>query len=91
MKGITLFLIILFSSFAIANDVHVRGYTRMDGTYVAPHVRSAPDSTRTNNYGSRTPSSTGLYDRDLDRDGVYNQYDSDDDNDGINDDYEKSK
>ncbi len=23
-------------------EVHVRGYTRKDGTYVAPHTRSAP-------------------------------------------------
>jgi Tetratricopeptide repeat len=27
-------------------DVHVRGYTRKDGTYVAPHTRSAPGTRR---------------------------------------------
>lgn len=32
----------------------VRGYTRQDGTYVAPYQRSAPDSQRWNNYGSQT-------------------------------------
>ncbi len=89
MKFITLFLALIFSFAAIARDVNVRGYTRRDGTYVAPHVRSAPDSTRTNNYGDRTPQSQTYSDRDKDNDGVYNQYDSDDDNDGINDDYDK--
>jgi hypothetical protein len=37
------------SAFAYG-QVHVRGYTKSDGTYVAPHVRSAPDNTVTNNY-----------------------------------------
>lgn len=35
---------------AFAGDVHVRGYTRSNGTYVAPHVRSAPDGNPYNNY-----------------------------------------
>jgi len=34
-------------------QVHVNGYTRRDGTYVAPHWRSAPDSTPTNNYSTQ--------------------------------------
>jgi hypothetical protein len=89
MKLITLFLALIFSFAAFARDVNVRGYTRRDGTYVAPHVRSSPDSTRTNNYGDRTPQSQTYSDRDKDNDGIYNQYDSDDDNDGINDDYDK--
>lgn len=33
-----------------ASDVHVRGYTRSDGVYVQPHVRSAPDGNPYNNY-----------------------------------------
>lgn len=32
---------------------HVDGYTRQNGTYVAPHYRSAPDSSRTNNWSSQ--------------------------------------
>jgi hypothetical protein len=88
MKSIS-FLLVLFFSLAIsARDTQVQGYTRSDGTYVAPHMRSAPDSTRANNYGPSTPSSSGLYDRDQDNDKLYNQYDSDDDNDGIHDDFE---
>lgn len=35
-----------------AQDVHVRGYTRSNGTYVQPHVRSAPDGNPYNNYGN---------------------------------------
>lgn len=35
-----------------AAQVHVRGYTRADGTYVAPHTRSSPNSTTADNYGS---------------------------------------
>lgn len=30
---------------------HVSGYTRRDGTYVAPYTRSAPDGIRSNNLG----------------------------------------
>jgi hypothetical protein len=33
-----------------AGDVHVGGYYRRDGTYVAPHWRSAPDGNPYNNY-----------------------------------------
>jgi hypothetical protein len=34
-------------------QVHVRGYTRSDGTYVAPHYRSSPNSTTSDNYSTR--------------------------------------
>ena len=34
-------------------QVHVDGYTRRDGTYMAPHYRSSPDSTPFNNYSTR--------------------------------------
>ena len=38
---------------ALAQNTHVDGYTRRDGTYVQPHMRTTPDHTRTNNYGSQ--------------------------------------
>jgi hypothetical protein len=38
---------------ASTSDVAVRGYYRSDGTYVQPHMRSAPDNTRSNNFSSR--------------------------------------
>lgn len=62
---------ILFLSFALAlavfqgtaiargNDVHVNGYYRSNGTYVQPHVRTAPDHTPTNNYSY--PGNTNPY------------------------------
>ena len=33
-------------------DVWVRGYTRKDGTYVAPHYRSSPDNSYNNNWST---------------------------------------
>lgn len=32
--------------------VHVRGYVKADGTYVAPSERTAPNSTKTDNWSS---------------------------------------
>lgn len=40
---------ITFTTVAQA-DTYVNGYTRRDGTYVAPHYRSDSDNTVTNNY-----------------------------------------
>ncbi len=34
-------------------QVYVDGYTRQDGTYVAPHYRSAPDGNVFNNYSTQ--------------------------------------
>ncbi len=48
LAGLT--LCVASSAFA---DTRVRGYTRKDGTYVAPHYRSSPDSSRYNNYSTR--------------------------------------
>jgi hypothetical protein len=36
----------------LAEDVRVRGYFRQDGTYVQPHMRSAPDSSYNNNWST---------------------------------------
>ncbi len=37
---------------AATAQVQVRGYTRSDGTYVAPHTRSSPNNTTADNYSS---------------------------------------
>lgn len=42
----------LFAGQALAGSVHVRGYTKSDGTYVAPHYRSAPDANPYNNWST---------------------------------------
>ena len=34
-------------------QVHVNGYTRRAGTYVAPHYRSSPNRTTLDNYATR--------------------------------------
>lgn len=35
---------------AFAQGVHVQGYFKKDGTYVAPHYRSAPNKTTRDNW-----------------------------------------
>lgn len=36
-----------------SGTVHVGGYTRKDGTYVAPHERSAPNNTKSDNWSTK--------------------------------------
>lgn len=93
--------LILAISFSVESyaQVHVKGYTRKDGTYVAPHIRSSPDAYKWNNYGPSSSSPnylgkghvTAPSTRDYDGDGVANMFDYDDDNDGINDDFDASQ
>jgi hypothetical protein len=80
-------------SLAYADDVYVNGYYRKDGTYVRPHIRSAPDSSLSNNYGPSTTDSQLLnpITRDYDKDGTANYLDSDDDNDGAADESDPSQ
>lgn len=92
--GFLVFLgFLLFPFPASAKDVYVRGYTRRDGTYVRPYIRSSPDGYRWNNYGPSTDSSQLLNPRarDADGDGIANYLDRDDDNDGIADDNDYSQ
>ena len=50
-------LLLLLSLFVLesmaASRVSVKGYTRKDGTYVAPHNRSAPDGNFQNNWSTK--------------------------------------
>lgn len=51
--NILFYLTLLCSALAYtADDVYVKGYTKSNGTYVAPHYRSAPDSTINNNWST---------------------------------------
>lgn len=52
MKTASLLLLALLSTPALA-DKQVNGYVTKNGTYVAPHYRTAPDSTRLNNYSTQ--------------------------------------
>ena len=38
---------------ALAQSHSVRGYYRKDGTYVAPHMQTNPNSTRLDNWSTR--------------------------------------
>lgn len=41
-----------FATPALAGK-HVNGYTRKDGTYVAPHYRSTPNNVQYDNYSTK--------------------------------------
>ncbi|MBI4848902.1 MAG: hypothetical protein HY808_10070 [Nitrospirae bacterium] len=71
----------------------VNGYYRSNGTYVQPHYRSNPDSSRANNYGPSKSYSDRInpYTRDNDRDGTPNYLDTDDNNNGIHDDNDSNQ
>ena len=58
MKKLALFilsLIFVLTSFGISfgQNVHVKGYTKKDGTYVQPHYRSRPDGNVFNNWSTK--------------------------------------
>jgi hypothetical protein len=38
---------------ASAKDQVVGGYTKKDGTYVAPHVQTSPNATKVDNYSTK--------------------------------------
>lgn len=50
---ILLALLILFSSVSFASAGKVKGYTKKNGTYVAPHSKSKSDGSKMNNYSSK--------------------------------------
>ena len=52
MHRLVLMLALIGVASSATAQVHVRGYTRSDGTYVAPHERTAPDSSIYNNYST---------------------------------------
>lgn len=54
------FLILLITSIFSFSQVQVKGYYRKDGTYVRPHVRTAPNSTVTDNYSYQGNYNTNL-------------------------------
>jgi len=52
IKAILALVLSVMAASALA-QVSVRGYTKKDGTYVAPHYRSSPNSTRNDNYSTK--------------------------------------
>lgn len=53
MKLVPLALIALTITTAADAQTRVRGYFRSDGTYVQPHVRSAPNGTTLDNWSTQ--------------------------------------
>ena len=49
-SAIAVFVVLVITAVPAFAQVHVRGYTRADGTVVQPYTRSASDNTVTNNY-----------------------------------------
>ena len=52
MKAL-LVIALLAATASASAQVHVRGYTKKDGTYVAPHERTAPNHTTLDNYSTK--------------------------------------
>ena len=50
MKKLIALSIVLVAAFTGFAQTYVRSYTRSNGTYVAPHHRSSPNYTKTDNY-----------------------------------------
>ena len=45
--------VIIFGFYAYSDAASVRGYTKKNGTYVQPHMRTNPNKTRMDNYSTR--------------------------------------
>ena len=53
MKNLLVVLLLLGTASLLSAQVHVRGYTRKDGTSVAPYTRSSPNGTKADNYSTK--------------------------------------
>lgn len=53
MKRIVLALCAVAMAAPAFSQTYVKGYTRRDGTYVAPHYRSSPNRSTLDNYSTR--------------------------------------
>ncbi|WP_211219513.1 hypothetical protein [Desulfovibrio aminophilus] len=51
--ALCLAITLLATSVFAGGKVHVNGYYRKDGTYVQPHMRSAPDGNPYNNWSTK--------------------------------------
>lgn len=51
--AVIVFALVVASSASAAKTQNVKGYTKKDGTRVESHKRTAPDSSRTNNWSTK--------------------------------------
>ena len=59
MKKLLLLFLLILSTHILFSQVRVSGYTRKNGTYVQPHMRSSPNSNPYDNYSF--PGNTNPY------------------------------
>lgn len=53
MKPILIILTSACFAFSAPAEKSVKGYTKKDGTYVAPHIRSSPNKDKSDNFSSK--------------------------------------
>jgi hypothetical protein len=53
MRAVLIGLLAVLAATSATAQVYVQGYTTKNGTYVAPHYRSAPDGNPYNNYSTK--------------------------------------
>ena len=53
MKRLLALIAIFMAASSSLADTFVNGYTKRDGTYVPPYIRTSPDSTNLNNYSTQ--------------------------------------
>jgi hypothetical protein len=53
MKTILIILTAACIAFSAHADKSVKGYTKKDGTYVEPHIRSSPNKDKSDNFSSK--------------------------------------
>lgn len=53
MRKIYLILFLIAAAFKLSAQTHVNGYFRSNGTYVEPHYRSSPNSTKLDNWSTK--------------------------------------
>ncbi|MGI4938351.1 MAG: hypothetical protein ACRYF5_16660 [Janthinobacterium lividum] len=53
MKKIVMVFALMATASVFARSVHVAAHTTKNGTYVQSHERTAPDTTKANNYSTK--------------------------------------
>lgn len=71
MKAILMLALAAAVSAPAVADQYVKGHTRSDGTYVAPHYRSSPNSVQYDNYSTKGNTNPYTGERGSQRDTTY--------------------
>ena len=71
MKAIFILAIATLVSAPVIADQYVKGHTRSDGTYVAPHYRSTPNNVQYDNYSTKGNTNPYTGQRGTERDTTY--------------------